>query len=129
ILGADKEPLKSEIWWDQTCKRIDPEKRLHQPHYEEITSQDQAQIYEELSAAPPEAGTPTCGFGAEPQGPLTTSFLSICAKVKDNRLLPSGFLPLEQRAAIAEKLGAHRNLAQETEPWAVGNDRDYRSGG
>ncbi|MEJ0077112.1 MAG: cytochrome P460 family protein [Alphaproteobacteria bacterium] len=130
ILGADKQPLASELWWGKTCKqRIDPEKRLHQPHYEEITSQDQAQIYEELTAAPPETGVATCGYGATPAGPLTTSFLSICAKVKDNRLLPAGFLPLEQRIEIAEKLGAHSNLAKETGPWAVGNDPDYRSGG
>jgi hypothetical protein len=130
ILGSDKTPLKSELWWDKTCtKRIDPEQRLHQPHYTEITSQDQVQIYEELTAAPPETGVATCGFGAPPEGPLTTSFLSLCAKVKDNRLLPAGFLPLEQRVEIAEKLGAHRDLADETEPWAVGDDPDYRAGG
>ena len=129
ILGADKTPLKSELWWDNSCKqRIDPEKRVHQPHHTEITSQDQVQIYEEMVAAPPD-GAATCGFGATPEGPLTTSFLSICAKVKDNRLLPSGFLPLEQRIEIAEKLGAHRNLAEETGAWGVGDDPDYRSGG
>ena len=30
ILGADKTPLKSELWWDKTCKRIDPERRIAQ---------------------------------------------------------------------------------------------------
>jgi cytochrome c553 len=130
ILGADRQPLTSELWWDKSCtQRIAPEKRLHQPHYEEIISQDQAQIYEELTAAPPETGTANCGFRAEPEGPLTTSFLSLCARVKDNRLLPSGFLPFDERVRIATKLGAHHNLAEETGPWRTDNDPDYHAGG
>ncbi len=130
ILGADKKPLKSELWWEPDCsRRIEPLSRLHQPHYAEITSQDQVQIFEELVAAPPEGPAPVCGIGATPQGPLTTSFLSQCVKVKDNRLLPSGFLPLEQRVRIAEQLGAHRDLAEDTAPVGVGDDPDYQTGG
>jgi hypothetical protein len=130
ILGADKKPLASELWWAPDCShRIDPDKRLHQPHYSEITSQDQAQIFEELVAAPPEGPAPKCGLGVAPSGPLTTSFLSICTKVKDNRLLPSGFLPLEERVKIAEQLGAKRDLAEDTAPVGVGDDPDYRTGG
>ena len=49
-----------------------------------------------------------CGPHAKPGGKLTTSFLSICAKVKDNRLLPHGFLPLADRVRIAGALGAKR---------------------
>ena len=39
---------------------------------------------------------PACGTD---RGELTTSFLSICGKLKDNRLLPTGFLPLDSRVA------------------------------
>jgi hypothetical protein len=49
--------------------------------------------------------------------------------VKDNRLLPTGFLGLEDRARIAVALGAKRNLAEEAGPSAVGDDPDYRTGG
>ncbi|MGH6865617.1 MAG: hypothetical protein ACREDO_05480 [Methyloceanibacter sp.] len=40
------------------------------------------------------------------------SSLSICAKVKHNRLLPHGFLPLEDRVKIASALGAKSDLAE-----------------
>ena len=43
-------------------------------------------------AKPADVPAPVCGVGAKPAGELTTSFLSICAKVKDNRILPQGFL-------------------------------------
>ena len=37
----------------RTARRaIEPEKRIHQPHYQEITRQDQAQIYQELVSTP-----------------------------------------------------------------------------
>jgi hypothetical protein len=45
--------------------------------------------------------------------------------VKDNRLLPQGFLPLEQRLAIAAALGAGSDLAEDVGPTAVGDDPDY----
>ena len=72
---------------------------------------------------------PKCGFDAQPAGQLTTSFLSICSKVKDNRLLPHGFLKLDDRIEISRALGAGAELAQETGPAAVGDDPDYRTGG
>jgi hypothetical protein len=72
---------------------------------------------------------PTCGADAQPLGQLTTSFLSICSKVKDNRLLPDGFLDFDKRREIALALGAKEDMAKETDPVAVGNDPDYRSGG
>ena len=68
-------------------------------------------------------------MGAQPAGQLTTSFLSICAKVKDNRLLPHGFLKLEDRIEISRALGAGADLAEEAGPVAVGEDPDYRTGG
>jgi len=72
---------------------------------------------------------PVCGIGVKPEGELTTSFLSLCAKVKDNRLLPAGFLPLEDRVSISDALGADHELAEEVAPVAVGDDPDYRNGG
>ena len=102
--------------------------RIHQPHYQEITSQNQAQIFQELVATPPDAGA-KCGRGVAPQGQLTTSFLSICTTVKDNRLLPHGFLDLDQRKAISKALGADDAMAEDSGAVGTGDDPDYRSGG
>ena len=57
------------------------------------------------------------------------SFLSICGKVKDNRLLPAGFLNLDQRIAISKALGADDLMALESSPEEVGDDPDYVTGG
>ena len=123
-------PITGELWWKDDCSaRIDPAARLHQPHYQEITRQDQTQIYQELISAPPDVAAPRCGRGAPPAGALTTSFLSVCSKVKDNRLLPNGFLSLKDREAIAVALGAKEDMAEDTDPVGVGDDPDYRSGG
>src|SRR5262249_34173645 len=96
VIVDDKgEPIAGELWWKPDCSaRLAHGARAHQPHYQVISRQDQAQIYQELASAPADVAAPVCGPGARPQGPLTTSFLSICAKVKDNRLLPHGFLKL-----------------------------------
>jgi hypothetical protein len=73
---------------------------------------------------------------------LTTSFLSICAQAKDNRLLPQGYLALEDRIAIAKSFTSNpgeepgknaafmaEKLAREGGSWGVGNDPDYNSNG
>ena len=92
--------------------------------------QDQAQIYQELVAGPPPRATaPQCGHGAAPAGELTTSFLSICSEVKDNRIVPHGYLPLEQRKSVARALGADDDLAEDAGSTAVGGDPDYIAGG
>jgi hypothetical protein len=130
IMGGDGKPIAGEFWWKGDCSaRIDPDKRIHQPHYQEIDSQGQAQIYQELVSTPPDRPGAVCGAHAAPEGRLTTSFLSICAKVKDNRLLPHGFLNLEQREKISHALGADADMAEESGAMGVGNDPDYRSGG
>jgi hypothetical protein len=54
---------------------------------------------------------------------LTTSFVSICGR------LPDGFLPLPQRIAIANALGAAEDLARDTSPVGVGDDADYVTSG
>ncbi len=130
IVDEKGEPVAGEIWWTDDCSaRLDPAARAHQRHYQDISRQDQAQIYQELVTAPPDVEAPQCGHNVEPEGPFTTSFLSICAEVKDNRILPHGFLKLEDRIAIAEALGAGTDLAEDVGPTAVGDDPDYRGGG
>src|SRR5690606_32827920 len=127
ILGPDGNPIDGEYWWEDDCTaRIEPLERRHQPHFQTITNQSQAQIYQELVASPaPGDGKEQCEVGMPSNGPLTTSFLSICTHVKDNRLLPHGFLGLEERKEIAQALGATDVLAVETGPVAVANDPDY----
>lgn len=131
ITGRDGVPVEGELWWKDDCSGYRyPGERRHQPHFETITAEDQVQIYQELVAAPPAApAAPVCGVGVAPTGDLTTSFLSICASVKDNRILPAGTLPLSRRVAIAEALGAGADLAYEAGSHGVGADPDYRSGG
>jgi hypothetical protein len=51
--------------------------QAYQPHHQVVDSQDQAQIYEELTK--------------DTRGQFTTSFLALAETVKDNRLLPSGW--------------------------------------
>jgi len=123
-------PLPGELWWKPDCSaRVEPDARVHQPHHQVISRQDQVQIYEELTAAPADGAAPRCGVDVSPQGRLTTSFLAQCTKVKDNRLLPHGFLKLADRIRISRALGADAHLAEETSPVAVGDDADYTAGG
>ncbi|MGH6769083.1 MAG: hypothetical protein ACRECO_08690 [Xanthobacteraceae bacterium] len=123
-------PVAGELWWKPDCSaRIDPAARAHQRHFQVVSRQDQAQIYQELTVAPADVAAPVCGPQAKPEGALTTSFLSICSRVKDNRLLPHGFLPLAERIKIAGALGAGADLAEEVASVAVGDDADYRNGG
>ncbi|MGB5810548.1 MAG: hypothetical protein WBG86_08470, partial [Polyangiales bacterium] len=128
---ADGEPIDGELWWDNECKAND-QRLAFQPHFDTgpnaISRQDQAQIYQELVMSPPKGypikpevpGQPAtklipvdqCGTQLQPDDDpyayypgwsLTTSFLSICAQAKDNRLLPQGYLPLPDRQAITRK--------------------------
>jgi hypothetical protein len=41
---------------------------------------------------------------------------------KDNRLLPAGFLPIDERIAIADALGANHELAEDVAPVEIGDD-------
>jgi cytochrome c551/c552 len=131
IVDDQGEPIDGEFWWKDDCSGpLHPGERPHQPHFQEIASQSQAQIYQELVSTPPEGvAAPICDHTAPPAGELTTSFLSICTEVKDNRILPEGYLPLDQRKAIAEALGAGEDLAADVGATAVGDDPDYVTGG
>ena len=140
IVDARGQPVAGELWWTADCsQRIAPDKRAHQPHYQVVSREDQAQIYQELASTPPKDvpakdpppkdAPPLCGPTATPRGELTTSFLSICARVKDNRILPRGFLRLPDRVTIAAALSAGADLAEESGPAAVDDDPDYHTGG
>ena len=128
IVDEEGRPIEGELWWTADCSARLPG-TPHQPHYQTIDRQDRAQIYQELVTTAAPVPDPSCGYEAAAGGHLTTSFLSICGHVKDNRILPDGFLGLEQRVEIAEALGAHRDLAEDTGPWAVDGDPDYVGGG
>jgi hypothetical protein len=131
IVDERGQPVAGEVWWNDDCSaRLHPGELVYQPHHQEIRRQDQAQVYQELvSAPPPGDDDPRCGLDVPPRPPLTTSFLSICGRVKDNRILPDGFLPLPQRSRIARALGAREDLARDVEPMGVGDDPDYVTGG
>jgi len=65
-----------------------------EPHYQEIRSEDQVQIYEPILA--------------DPNGAVTTVLLSALTYAKDNRLLPAGFdkTTAEEAIAVNGKAGA-----------------------
>jgi hypothetical protein len=81
-----------------------PSQQTFQPHFwtgNPITSDQQVEIYEELVT--------------DPQGMLTTSFLSLDHKVKDNRIQPTGRSFNGPNAAI-------------TAPVGTGDDPSYQRG-
>jgi hypothetical protein len=129
IIDQHGDPIAGEYWWKPDCSGRVSTANPHQPHYQVISQQNQAQIYQELVTAPPASGPAHCGVDAKPVGELTTSFLSICAKLKDNRLLPSGFLSLPQRVEISRALGANEAMAEDTSPVGVDGDPAYQKGG
>jgi hypothetical protein len=129
IVDESGKPVAGELWWKDDCSaRLHPDELVFQPHFEMVRRQDQAQIYQELVTAPV-GKNPECGLHVKARPPLTTSFLSICGRAKDNRILPQGFLSLAERTAIALSLGANADLAEDVEPYGVGEDPDYREGG
>jgi hypothetical protein len=134
LVDQDGRPLAGEKWWKDDCSGLlHPDELFYQPHYQVVRRQDQAQVYQELVTAPPAAAgdDPDCGLDATPVPPFTTSFLSICGHVKDNRILPEGFLPFEDRVEIARALGAGdgRALAADSGAHGVDGDPDYVAGG
>jgi hypothetical protein len=131
LVDETNKPIAGEVWWNDDCtvSLNSPGNNPHQPHFREISRQDQVQIFQELVTAPPPTGPAQCGRSADPSGQLTTSFLSICGTLKDNRLLPQGFLPLEQRVAISRALGAGQDMAEDAGAVGTGDDPAYRTGG
>ena len=129
IVDERGEPIAGELWWKPDCSGLRyPDRLVFQPHYQTVTRQDQAQIYQELVTSPT-GRHPECGREAKPAPPFTTSFLSICGHAKDNRLLPAGYLSLGERTEIAHALGAGEDLAVDAGAVGVGDDPDYVHGG
>jgi hypothetical protein len=80
----------------------DTEAARYEPHYQEIRSADQVQIYETVMA--------------DADGRVTTGLLAATSFVKDNRLLPRGFDASTAHADIAVK-------------GAAGQDADFNGDG
>lgn len=128
IVDQNGQAIVGEFLWTPDCSTRLPG-QPHQPHYQVVRGQDQAQIYQELTTAPAPVPDPRCGPRPVPGGQITTSFLSICGQLKDNRLLPHGFLDKPTRVAIAKAFGAGPELAEEAGSHGVGGDPDYDRGG
>ncbi len=97
LVGPDGKPIDGEFMWKSECRPATAAEQTFQPHYETVTRQDQAQIYQELIR--------------DPRGRLTTSFLSLANVVKDNRLLPRGWTPSVELAR-REGLGSAKLSAE-----------------
>lgn len=82
----------------------DVDAREHEPHYVEINSPDQVQIYEPI----------VVDFRNE----VTTSLLSGVTYSKDNRLLPDGF----DKAGADDAVAVHGNAGQDDD-FVAGGDR------
>jgi hypothetical protein len=89
IVDEKGRPVKGEFLWKDDCRPMTAaeQKDWFQPHFTNITRQDQVQIYQELVR--------------DARGKLTTSFLSLAHDLKDNRLLPRGWDPSVERAQAA----------------------------
>jgi hypothetical protein len=91
IVDTEGKPLKTEFFCGNDPEKVEP---CYQQHYDgshPITSDRQVQIYEELI----KDGT----------GRFTTSFLSLCDEVKDNRLMPRGWDPRGPEAEETRPIG------------------------
>jgi mono/diheme cytochrome c family protein len=109
ILGPDNKQLSTEF-----LKNPD----LYQPHYQEICSEDQVQIYEELVK--------------NAEGEFTTSFVHRVNHVKDNRMLPRGWVPgdvfaggVEGSDGLKDQGALLRQMMRATDPDGVGTDPEY----
>lgn len=102
IVGPEGEALESEFTGD--WKKI-------QPHWEEISRQNQVQIYEERYVNEFDAGP----RGDKKELRLSTSFLGIGKVVKDNRLQPLGYNSgyLRKELARSKRVGS----MQQEEKW------------
>jgi hypothetical protein len=133
IVDEQGQPIRGEFYWKSGCQPMTAaeQKDWFQPHYTNVTRQDQVQIYQELVR--------------DPRGKLTTSFLSIAADLKDNRLLPRGWDPSVERARQAglgsAKLSAEalvhdilpklpsRDGRAQTDPWYLPKSQGGLGGG
>ncbi len=116
IVGGDGMPLKTELLNHVTPGNVFAD---YQPHYQVITSPNQVQIYEELildGYVPPE-GTP-----ADQLPNFTTSFIHRITHVKDNRLLPKGWVPSEEFASQGEVIQQFMRATDPEGPSVIGGE-------
>lgn len=96
--GATGIPLVTETFT--------PTQQTFQPHFwfggTDITRQDQVQIFEELVR--------------NPEGFLSTSFISLNEKVKDNRLQPVGYSPTGPHADDTKPVGTCNGIQGTCDP-------------
>jgi Cytochrome P460 len=85
VKGTTEEVLPTEFFFDSVTR-----KQVYQPHYQVITDETQAQIYEEVIA--------------DTEGKITTSFVGLDQPLKNNRLLPKGW---RRDGPLAEFTGPH----------------------
>ena len=106
LVGGDGRVLPSEFFTDQV--RDGQRQQAYQPHHRVIESQEQVQIYEELTR--------------DTSGLFTTSFLHRASDVKDNRLLPRGWSAAGPDPSMPEA------FVEATHPKGVGDDPQYSDG-
>jgi hypothetical protein len=82
----------------------DEDARKYEPHYKEITSSGQVQIYESIMV--------------DTSGVVTTGLLSAVRFAKDNRLLPRGF----DKATADAEVAVHGDASDDND-FAGGEDR------
>jgi hypothetical protein len=91
VRGVTDEVLPTEFFYDPATR-----KQVYQPHYEIITAENQAQIYEELIE--------------DTEGKITTSFVGLDHPLKNNRLQPKGW---RADGPYAEFTAPHGNAEQD----------------
>lgn len=105
VKGTGEEVLPTEFFYDPVQR-----KQVLQPHYQTISDEGQAQIYEEIVA--------------DVQGKITTSFVGLDKVLKNNRLLPKGW---RQDGPFAEFTAPHGEAEKDPDyissSGAMGGDR------
>ncbi len=128
--GATGNRSPASYWWKDDCSGYArPGERPHQPHYQTITAEDQAQIYQELVAGPPANGAAVCGADVGSAG-RSHHQLPVALRAGEGQphlatWLPAARKPHQDRRRVRRR----RDLAVESGPEAVGDDPDYASGG
>ena len=107
IVDETGKPIAGELWWTAGCgARIDPQARAHQPHYQVITKQTEAQIYQEMPASPGDAADPSCGAQREAGRPAHLE-LPLHLRQGEGQPPPAARLPAA-RPTRRDRRGARR---------------------
>jgi len=114
IFGANGKQLSTEFLNDPS---------VYQPHFQEICNEDEVQIYEELVK--------------DAQGQFTSSFVHRVKHVKDNRMLPKGWVPgdvfagnlsesdIKSPDGLQDQGQLLRQMMRSTDPDGIGDDPEY----